>query len=135
MSQWNKLLARLLLPIVFALSTAIALGAASQARSSYRVPFEITNNLVILQVRINGSNPLAFILDTGASTTVISDNRAKELGLKLEGQTDATTQGGSIEASLVKGVSLNLSGIEFPNMTMAAIRLSGLEAGLGAFSS
>lgn len=75
--------------------------------------------------------PLAFILDTGASTTVISDSRARELGLKLEGKTDATTQGGSIEASFVKGISLNLSGVEFPKMTLAAIRLSGLEAGLG----
>src|SRR5207245_3957463 len=62
---------------------------------------------------------------------VISDSRAKQLGMKLDGKTDATTQGGSIEASFVKGVSLNLSGIEFPNMTMAAIQLSGLEAGLG----
>jgi predicted aspartyl protease len=70
-------------------------------------------------------------LDTGASTSVISDSRAKELGLKLEGQTNATTQGGSIEASFVKGVSLNLSGVEFPAMTLVAIRLSGLEAGLG----
>ncbi|MDP9161473.1 MAG: aspartyl protease family protein [Acidobacteriota bacterium] len=84
-----------------------------------------------MRAGIDGSKPLAFILDTGASTTVISDTRAKELGLKLEGRTDATTQGGSIEASRVKGVSLNISGVEFNNMTLAAIRLSGLEAGLG----
>lgn len=117
--------------IVFCFSAPIAFEASHQARSPHRVPFEITNNLVILQGSINGSKPLAFILDTGASTTVISDSRAKELGLKLEGKTDATTQGGSIEASFVKGVSLNLSGVEFPKMTLAAIRLSGLEAGLG----
>jgi len=127
----NKSCARALSLIAFWFSAPIAFHASPQARSPHRIPFEITNNLVILQVSINSSGPLDFILDTGASTTVISDSRAKELGLKLEGKTDATTQGGSIEAAFVKGVSLNLSGMEFPNLTMAAIRLSGLEAGLG----
>jgi predicted aspartyl protease len=127
----NKSFALVFSLIVFCFSAPNAFEASPQARSPHRVPFEITNNLVILQGSINGSKPLAFILDTGASTTVISDSRAKELGLKLEGKTDATTQGGSIEASFVKGVSLNLSGVEFPKMTLAAIRLSGLEAGLG----
>jgi predicted aspartyl protease len=131
MGHRNKSFALVLSLIAFFLSASIAFEASPQARSPHRVSFEITNNLIILQGSINGSKPLAFILDTGASTTVISDSQAKELGLKLEGKTDATTQGGSIEASFVKDVSLNLSGVEFPKMTLAAIRLSGLEAGLG----
>ncbi len=131
MGHRNKSIARVLSLIVFSFSASIPFRASPQASRPHRVPFEITNNLVILQGSINGSKPLAFILDTGASTSVISDSRAKQLGMKLDGKTDATTQGGSIEASFVKGVSLNLSGIEFPNMTMAAIQLSGLEAGLG----
>jgi predicted aspartyl protease len=116
---------------IFCLSDPVVLDASSQRGRPRRVQFEITNNLVILRGSINSSKPLDFILDTGASTSVINDSRAKELGLKLEGKTDANTQGGSIEASFVKGVSLNLSGVEFPEMTLAAIRLSGLEAGLG----
>jgi predicted aspartyl protease len=127
-NHWSKSIPLTL--IVFCFLDSIAFGAIPKSRSS-GIPFELTNNLVILQGSINGSRPLAFILDTGASTTVISDSRAKELGLKLEGKTDATTQGGSIAVSFVKGVSLNLSGVEFPGMTLAAIRLSGLEAGLG----
>src|SRR5205807_2967045 len=131
MGHRNKSIARVLSLIVLSFSASIPFRASPQASRPHRVPFEITNNLVILQGSINGSKPLAFILDTGASTSVISDSRAKQLGMKLDGKTDATTQGGSIEASFVKGVSLNLSGIEFPNMTVAAIQLSGLEAGLG----
>jgi predicted aspartyl protease len=130
-NHWNKSLPRSLLLIVFCFSASIAFGAVPKVRSSYRIPFELTNNLVILQGSINGSKPLDFILDTGASTSVINDSRAKQLGLKLEGKEDAITQGGSIEASFIKGVSLSLSGVEFPKMTLAAIRLSGLEAGLG----
>ncbi|MGH3851640.1 MAG: aspartyl protease family protein, partial [Pseudonocardiaceae bacterium] len=72
------------------------------------------------------------ILDTGAGGTVISENAARELGLKLEGQADASVQGGSIEAAFVKNASLRLSQeVELPNLTLLAIRLNGLEAGLG----
>jgi predicted aspartyl protease len=131
MDHRNKSFAWVLTLIVFCFSAPIVADASRQVPRLHRVPFEITNNLIILQGRINGSEPLTFILDTGASTTVISDRRAKGLGLKLEGKTDATTQGGSIEAAFVKGVSLHLSGIEFPKMTLAVIHLSGLEAGLG----
>jgi predicted aspartyl protease len=130
MSYWNRPFARVLALIIFCFPT-LAFAGGSQSRSSYRVPFEITNNLIILQGSINGSKPLAFVLDTGASATVVNADRAKELGLKLEGKSDAITQGGSIEAAFVKGVSLSLSGVEFPRMTLAAIPLGGLEAGLG----
>ena len=101
------------------------------ARSSYRIPFELTNNLVVLQGSINNSKPLFLLLDTGASGSVINESRAKELGLNLEGQTKAATGNGPVEASFVRGVTLNVSGIEFPNLTLTSIRLSGLEAGFG----
>jgi hypothetical protein len=117
--------------IAFCLSASIAFGAVSQARSSHRIPFELTNNLVVLQGSINNSKPLFLLLDTGASGSVINESRAKELGLNLEGQTKAATGNGPVEASFVRGVTLNVSGMEFPNLTLTSIRLSGLEAGFG----
>lgn len=104
----------------------------SQNRKPFSVPFETSNNLIIMQTRINNSKPLSFILDTGASGTVISENAAKELRLKLEGEADAAVQGGSIEAAFVKNTSLHLSkDVELPNLSLAVIRLNGLEAGIG----
>ncbi len=126
----NKSLRCLLLPVIVFLSASVAFSQ-SQNRNVARIPFEIANNLVILQGKVNGSKPFSFILDTGASTSVINESRARELGLQSQGQVDATTQGGLTEASVISGVSLNLSGVEFPNLTLAAIRWGGLEAGLG----
>src|SRR5947199_4591612 len=79
-NHWNKSLPRSLLLIVFCCSASIAFGAVPKARSSYRIPFELTNNLVVLQGSINNSKPLFLLLDTGASGSVINESRAKELG-------------------------------------------------------
>ncbi|CAN5560421.1 hypothetical protein BH18ACI1_BH18ACI1_18680 [soil metagenome] len=127
--NFRQLPTRLSLLILFCLFDSVAFA---QSRKPFAVPFVVSNNVVLVQVNVNGSKPLSFILDTGASGTVISENRAKELGLKLEGQTDASTQGGSIEAAFVKNATLRLSkDVEFPAITLAVIRLSGLEAGFG----
>ena len=125
--QWSV---RVTVFIFFCLFGSVTFG---QSRKPVAVvPFEFINNVVLLQVKVNGSKPLSFILDTGASGTVISENKAKELGLKLEGQADASTQGGSIEASLAQNVSLRLSkDVELSKVTLAAIRLDGLDAGFG----
>lgn len=122
-------LTRLFIFIVFC---GLSLTAFSQNRRSFSVPFETSSNLVIMKASVNNSKPLAFILDTGASGTVISETTAKDLGLKLEGEADASVQGGTIEAAFVKNAALRLSkDVALPDLTLAVIRLSGLEAGTG----
>jgi predicted aspartyl protease len=127
---WNNLPRCVLLTVIVFLSASVVFSQSRNQKVA-SVPFDISNNLIILQVKVNGSSPLSFILDTGASASVINESRVKELGLQSQGQAAATTQGGSTEASFIRDVSLNLSGVEFPHMTLVAIRLSGLEAGLG----
>ena len=105
--------------------------AAKRDKAVARLSFESVNNLILLQTRVNGSSPLPFILDTGASTSVVNQRLVGELGLKNEGRAEATTGGGNVEISFVKGVTLSVSGVEIPGVTLAAIPLSGLEAGLG----
>lgn len=125
----REFLTRVFTLIVFSVFNSTAF---SQSRKNFSIPFETSNNLVIVQTRVNNSKPLSFILDTGASGTVISERAAKDLGLKLEGQAGASTQGGEIEAAFVKNAGLRLSkNIKLSNLTLAAIRLNGLEAGTG----
>lgn len=45
-------------------------------KKSTRIPFEFHSNLIIVPVQINGSDTLHFILDTGVSTTLITDPKA-----------------------------------------------------------
>lgn len=51
--------------------------------SKTSVGFDLPNNRPILNVRINGrKEPLRFVLDTGSGISVISDETAKQLGIK-----------------------------------------------------
>src|SRR5882672_6412196 len=50
------------------------------------IPFELVNRHVMMQVKVNNSRPLSFVLDTGDKFAIIDLNRAKELSLKLEGE-------------------------------------------------
>jgi hypothetical protein len=50
------------------------------------IPFELVNRHIVLKVQVNNSRPLSFVLDTGDQYAIINLDRAKELGLKLEGQ-------------------------------------------------
>lgn len=45
-------------------------------RKSARIPFELHSNLILLYVRINDTDSLRFILDTGVSSIIITDPKA-----------------------------------------------------------
>jgi len=52
-------------------------------QDSTEVKFDLVGNRPIIQLRINGRpDPLNFVLDTGSGISVISDEAAKELGIK-----------------------------------------------------
>lgn len=127
----SRLRNSLIVSLVVFLSASAVFSERRRNRIVASIPFQTTNSLILVKVRVNGSRPLSFLLDTGASACVIHENRVKELQLKSQGSIDATTQGGSTEATLIRGVSLDLSGVVFPNITLAALRLAGLEAGVG----
>lgn len=50
------------------------------------IPFDLVGRHIILKVKINNSQPLSFVLDTGDKYAIVNLDRAKELGLKLHGE-------------------------------------------------
>lgn len=88
-----------------------------------KIPLDIDNNIIRMQVRVNNSKPLKFIFDTGASASGISSQRAAELGLKTQGQVSGSGTGGTFQASLIKGVSLSVQGAEVSNQVIASFPL------------
>jgi len=48
------------------------------------ISFKSYRNLIFVPVRINGSKPISFVLDSGSGNGILDRARAKELGLKLE---------------------------------------------------
>jgi hypothetical protein len=87
--------------------------------SALKIPLEIDNNIVLMRVSVNGSKPLRFIFDTGASASMINSPLAAELGLKAEGQAHGNGTGGKFQGSYTKGVSLSVPGAEVSNQLVA----------------
>ena len=56
------------------------------------VPFELINHRPFIKIMVNGKGPLLFVVDTGASLSVISVKAAERLGIK------AVAQGGNARA-------------------------------------
>jgi hypothetical protein len=91
--------------------------------NALRIPIENDNNILFLRVRVNGSRPLRFIFDTGASVSMVNSELIPELGLKVEGQASGTATGGAIHVGLVNGVSLSVAGAEVTNQIIATMPL------------
>lgn len=83
--------------VALPLSAAASLGIPSScsiqspsrpaaSATEVAIPIELVNRHIVLKVQVNNSRPLSFVLDTGDQFAIINLDRAKELGLKLEGQ-------------------------------------------------
>ena len=91
------------------------------------IPVEVTTALVFAQVRVNGSPPLEFFVDTGAEVTVINRSRLARLGLAPVGELAIGAGGGNAAMSYVTGVSFALAGVELRDQTVTAVPLDELE--------
>lgn len=78
----------------FSYANANATQQWENAEHSTTIPFTLIDNHIILPVRVNGSEPLNFVLDSGAGTNVIIDSRrSRALQLKMQGELTAAGVG------------------------------------------
>ena len=123
-----------LLPVALLIGDAFAQTRQISGESKplfSNIKFEINQNLIFVRARLNDSKPLWFILDSGASISVINEKLAHSLGFKLGKKNKINAIGGKIEYSLVKNINLDVSGATLSKQTIAAIDLSVLEPKFG----
>ena len=100
-----------------------------------RLPIDVDDNAIFVRARINRSALLWFILDTGASATLIDARRARALGLKSAGKIGGSGSGGSIEVKFTKGVNFTLPGVRLMNQTVASLpfrkEVTGIRSNFG----
>jgi predicted aspartyl protease len=70
--------------LAIALGAAVWFGAAAFPRRSAPIPFETVEGLIVVQARINRGLPAAFVLDTGATVTLLNDRFVRERRLQRE---------------------------------------------------
>jgi hypothetical protein len=97
------------------------------------LPLEPYNNLVFLNVRVNGSSPHSFLLDTGADTSVVNETLAQTAHLSAKHSLFPITGTGavSVKARLARHVELTVGEISLPRTTVVVVGLADLEARIG----
>lgn len=94
--------------------------------SSLGIPFELSGDLIVLKARVNRSKPLHFILDTGASISVIDPQSARTMRLRTKGKLKLDATGGSVQSELIGPVALSIAGVTVFSQTLATIDLDML---------
>lgn len=92
------------------------------APSKASIPFERQGQVVIVEATLNKKAAAKFVVDTGASYTMISSAIAKELDIDTEQNRRTApfqTANGVIQAPLVSLESINVGGMEIRNLTAA----------------
>lgn len=108
---------------VFSLLLSAATSRTIQSNSTpavqpsvVSIPFELVNRHIVLKVQVDNSRPLSFVLDTGDQFAIINLDRAKEMGLKLEGEIHMGGAGAAVSTgSFVRGSSFSIPG--FPGFS------------------
>ena len=98
-----------------------------------RSRFELANRHIMLKVKVDGSRPLSFVLDTGDKYAIVDLDRAKELGLKLQGQIRVGGAGaGTQTGAFVEGSNFTIPGFEgFVQPVRMALPIGRMAQGLG----
>ena len=105
----------------------------SRSVQSPSIPLELYGNRIYLAVSVNGSGPFRFILDTGASLSVINQARSVELGLnvKYTGQEISAGAGeNKTRAYQARNVSFALPGVSLSLREILALPMSDVESRL-----
>jgi hypothetical protein len=78
------------------------------------IPLTVHDSIPYLKVRVNGSEPLLFVLDSGASSCVIDRARCKALGITPEGKGQIHGAGeGAVDIAYAKDVRYTVGDYTF----------------------
>jgi len=114
---------------------AACMSAAPEPRWPVVLPMTMEKNLPLVQITINGTNALTFILDSAAAGCVIDGESASALGLVQTGTGLSSGSGGTQAVGLLRAVRLNLGGLEIRpprayTFDMKALRFHGRVDGI-----
>jgi len=88
------------------------------------IPAQLNQRHILVPVRVNGSKPVTFILDTGAGMTCLDAGFAKGLGIKGAGKMEAAAAGGGVPLELSGGVTLQLGDLTHTTESVGLLDLS-----------
>jgi hypothetical protein len=113
-------------PLLFALAV-VAQEKSKENKPLASIKLEIHEDIPYAQVRVNDSEPLWFVVDSGASACVIDKAQCKALDIPTEGQREGTGAGaGTVTFHFVKDARYTVAKESFKADQSYAIDLSGV---------
>ena len=88
--------------------------------------------LILLPVCVNGAGPFQFILDTGAGTSLLSPDLAKQLDVKVIGSKEGQTAAGKVSVSLARVDSLAVGETKLDEVDIGIVDLGHIGKTVGA---
>jgi len=111
------------------------MSAATLTPPATRVKFRLAGGaqpLILVPVAVNDQGPFDFIFDTGAGTSLLSTELAKQLEVKIIGAKEGQSAGGKVSVSLAKVDSLAVGATRLPNVDVGIVDLSHIGKTVGA---
>jgi len=113
-------------------SIALVLASCAALPSTVtEAPLESVFGLPFVEVRIEGSRPLGFMIDTGFDISILDLDTATELSLTAEELTRTAQPGGEIEMGLLPPVSLAIGARVIDGVALTSVPLAGLAPVVG----
>ena len=109
--------------------------AATLSPSSAKVKFRLAGgeqSLILLPVHVNERGPFDFILDTGAGTSLLTPELAKQLDVKIVGSKEGQSAGGKVAVSLAKAGSLAVGAARIDDVDLGIVDLAHVGKTIGA---
>ncbi|MEO5618493.1 MAG: aspartyl protease family protein, partial [Candidatus Eisenbacteria bacterium] len=103
--------------------------AWQKSRDTVRAPFFYTSKTVLVRVSIQGAPPEDFILDTGASLTLLDYDYALQLKLQLEGESSVQGVAASAGIRFARVHSIALPGRRATAATLRDFRVAVIDMG------
>jgi predicted aspartyl protease len=91
-----------------------------------------TQPLILLPVHVNDRGPFEFILDTGAGTSLLTPELAKQLDVKIVGSKEGQSAGGKVAVSLAKADSLAVGNAKSDDVDLGIVDLAHVGKTIGA---
>jgi predicted aspartyl protease len=104
-------------PAVIFISVLISTGLSVRADVTF--DFVANTSLIVVPVTINGHGPYRFLLDTGASNTILSAAVADSLKIVQRRRGTIITAGGNVDVSIRTIRTLNLGMAQLTNIEIA----------------
>jgi hypothetical protein len=97
----------------------------SDAKTEFTLPFDLVDNRVFVEVRLNGRGPFHFLLDTGAGGLTVSVDVAQQLGLHVGDAGEGQGVGEkTVHAGRAQIAQLQIGDLAFADMETNVMDLS-----------